>query len=70
MDFPRAIPELKADLERVLSMQDARERSIARSNAPEIEGIFLSSTKRLREALERRLRAAKTEDAVPAGLST
>ena len=70
MNFPTAIPELEADLARVLGIQDARERSIARSAAPEMERIFLSSTKRLREELERRLRAAKAENAAPAGLST
>ena len=64
MSFPTEIAELEADLARVLGIQDARERSIAKSTAPEIESIFLSSTKRLREELERRLRVAKAECAM------
>lgn len=63
MNFPTDIPELEADLARVLGIQEARERAIAKSAAPDIESIFLSSTMRLREELERRLRAAKAERA-------
>ena len=63
MNFPTEISELEADLACVVGIQDAREQAIARSTAPEIESIFLSSTKRLREELERRLRVAKAERA-------
>ena len=67
MNFPTEIPELEADLARVVGIQDARERSIGRSTAPEVESIFLSSIKRLREELERRLRVAKAESALLLG---
>lgn len=68
MNFPTELPDLEADLARVLDIQGARERSIAKSTAPEIESIFLSSTKRLREELERQLRIAKADGTMPSSL--
>lgn len=61
MNFPTEIPELEAELARLRGIQEEQKRSLAESTMPEVDGIFLSSTDRLREELERRLRIAKAE---------
>lgn len=61
MNFPTEIPELEAELGRLRGIQDEQKRSLAESTMPEVDGIFLASTDRLREEFERRLRMAKAE---------
>ncbi len=63
MNFPTEIPELEAQLARLLGIREEQEQSLAESAMPEVERIFLSSTERLQEELERRLRIAKAERA-------
>ena len=61
MNFPTEITELEAELARLRGIQDEQRRSLAKSTMPEVDGIFLASTDRLREEFERRLRMAKAE---------
>ena len=63
MNFPTEIPELEAELARLLGIREEQEHALAESTMPEVERIFLSSTERLQEELERRLRIAKAERA-------
>ena len=61
MNFPTEIPELEAELARLRGIQDEQKRELAKSTLPEVDGIFLASTDRLREEFERRLRMASAE---------
>ena len=61
MNFPTEIPELEAELARLRGIQNEQKRELAKSTLPEVDGIFLASTDRLREEFERRLRMARAE---------
>ena len=61
MNFATEIPELEAELARLRGIQDEQKRELAKSTLPEVDGIFLASTDRLREEFERRLRMARAE---------
>ena len=61
MNFPTEIPELEAELHRVLGMCEEDERALAKSTTPEADGIFLASLNKLRLELEKRLHRAKAE---------
>ena len=61
MNFPTEIPDLEAELHRVLGMCEEDEKALAESTTPEIGGIFLASLHKLRGELEKRLHRAKAE---------
>ena len=61
MNFPTEIPELEAELHRVLGMCEEDETALARSTTPEVDGIFLASLTKLRHEFEKRLHRAKAE---------
>ena len=61
MNFSTEIPDLEAELHRVLGMCEEDERTLANSTTPEIDGIFLASLNKLRHELEKRLQRAKAE---------
>ena len=63
MDYPEDVAELESLLERVLRMVERDERTVSRSERPNVERLFLSSTKKLRLDLQERLRIAKAESA-------
>ena len=63
MNFPTAIADIESELRRVLGMYEEDERALSESATPEVERIFLASTKKLRDELETRLRCAKAERA-------
>ena len=54
MNFPTEIPELEAELHRVLGMCEEDERALAKSTTPEADGIFLASLNKLRLELASR----------------
>ena len=55
MDYPDDIAELERLLERVLGMVEQDEDAVARSDRPEVDAVFLSSSKKLRTDLRNRL---------------
>ena len=59
MDYPDDVAELELLLERVLGMVEQDEHAVARSDRPDVDLVFLSSTKKLRTDLQDRLRIAK-----------
>ena len=52
MNFQTEIPELEAELHRVLGMCEEDETALAKSTMPEVDGIFLASLNKLRYELE------------------
>ena len=65
MNFPTEIPELEAELHRVLGMCEEDETALAKSTMPEVDGIFLASLNKLRCELEKRLHRAKARSGPP-----
>ena len=63
MNYPEDIAELESELERVLKMEAHDERAMSNSDRPEVEKIFLASTRKIRSDLQKRLRIAKAERA-------
>ena len=63
MNYPDDIAELESMLERVLGMVEQDEAALARSDQPNAEMLFLSSSKKLQSDLLRKLRDAKAERA-------
>ena len=61
MNLPTDIAALEAELDRLLGMCDEDERRVAQSTTPDVDHIFLASTKKLRHEIEERLRRAKAE---------
>jgi len=61
MNFPIEIPDLEAELHRVLGMCEEDEKALAKSTTPQVDGIFLTSLNKLRHELEKRLHRAKAE---------
>ena len=61
MNFPTEIPDLEAELHRVLGMCEEDEKALAKSTTPQVDGIFLASLNKLRHELEKRLHRAKAE---------
>ena len=63
MNYPDDIAELESLLERVLGMVEQDEGAVSRSERPNVDLLFLSSTKKLQTDLQKRLRIAKSERA-------
>ena len=63
MNYPSDIATLEHELERVLGMVEHDEASVTRSERPEVERVFLSSSTKLRMDIQKRLRLAKAERA-------
>ena len=63
MNYPNDITELEAELERVLNIIERDETAMALSQRPQVERVFLSSSRKLRKDLEKCLRTAKSERA-------
>ena len=63
MNFPDDIPALELELSRARGMVDEDETALARSSAPDVDRIFLGTTKKLCSDLEQRLHLAKAERA-------
>ena len=63
MNYPDDIAELESLLERVLGMVEQDEGAVSGSERPNVDLLFLSSTKKLRSDLQKRLRIAKAERA-------
>lgn len=63
MNYPDDIGELESLLERVMGMVDQDEDAVSHSDRPDVDLVFLSSTKKLRTDLQKRLRVAKAERA-------
>ncbi|MDE0177885.1 MAG: hypothetical protein OXH92_16070 [Bryobacterales bacterium] len=63
MNYPDDIAELESLLERVLGMVEQDEGAVVGSERPNVDLLFLSSTKKLRSDLQKRLRFAKAERA-------
>lgn len=61
MNFPTEIPDLEAELQRLVGMCEEDERALAESTNPDVDGIFLASLNKLRLELEKRLHRAKAE---------
>ena len=61
MNFPTEIPDLEAELHRVLGMCEEDESALAKSTMPQVDGIFLASLNKLRHEFEKRLHRAKAE---------
>ena len=61
MNFPTEIPDLEAELHRVVGMCEEDERALAKSTDPDVDAIFLGSLNKLRLELEKRLHRAKAE---------
>lgn len=61
MNFPTEIPDLEAELHRVLGMCEEDETALARSTTPQVDGIFLASLNKLRHEFEKRLHRTKAE---------
>ena len=61
MDYPDDIAELESLLERVLGMVERDESAVLRSERPNADLLFLSSTKKLRSDLQKRLGIAKAQ---------
>lgn len=62
MNYPDDIAELELLLELVLGMVEQDENAVARSDRPDVELVFLSSTKKLRTDLRNRLRNARQSE--------
>ncbi len=62
MNYPSDIAELEAELERVQSIVERDETAMARSQRPQIEKLFLCSSRKLQQDLRDRLRQAKAGD--------
>ena len=63
MNYPDDIAELESLLERVLGMVEQDEGAVSGSERPNVDLLFLSSTKKLRSDLQKKLRIAKAERA-------
>ena len=63
MNFPDDIAELERELQNVRQMVKQNEEAYAASDNPEVEQLFLASTRKLQTELESRLRVAKSERA-------
>lgn len=63
MDYPDNIAELERELRRVADIVERDEEAVARSKRPKVESIFLASSTKLRNDIQRRLRTAMAEKA-------
>ena len=61
MNYPDDIAELESLLERVLGMVEQDEDAVSNSERPSVDLLFLSSTRKLRSDLQKKLRIAKAE---------
>ena len=63
MDYPDNIAELERELRRVVEIVERDEEAVGRSKRPKVESIFLASSTKLRNDIQRRLRTAMAERA-------
>ncbi|MDE0364285.1 MAG: hypothetical protein OXP09_01785 [Gammaproteobacteria bacterium] len=63
MNHSEDITELESELDRVLGMVEQDEDAMSRSDRSAVERIFLSTSRKLRSDLQKRLRIAKAERA-------
>ena len=61
MDYPDNIAELERELRRVVEIVERDEEAVGRSKRPKVESIFLASSTKLRNDIQRRLRTAMAE---------
>ena len=62
MNYPDNIAELESLLERVSRIVGEDERAVSRSERPNVDLLFLCSSKKLRSDLQKRLGIAKQND--------